>query len=60
MPKADNREYSHKGNEASSFLDQTILDEFFSTIASIAVRLTKDDDRDNNVDDSTSLEVSKK
>jgi hypothetical protein len=57
MKNADKRECSDKENEAQPLLDQALLDEFFSIIASIAVRLTKDDDRYNNGDDSTSPEV---
>jgi len=59
MKNTDKRECSDKENEAQPLLDQALLDEFFSIIASIAVRLTKDDDRDNNSNDSTSPEVSK-
>lgn len=56
---AEIREVRHRKREAQPPLDQALLDEFFSIVASIAVRLTKDDDRDNNVNDSTSPEVSK-
>lgn len=59
MAKFDKKDRKLKKGEAPSSVDQALLDEFFSIIASIAARLTKDDGRDNNVDDSTSPEVSK-
>ncbi len=39
--------------------DEVLLDEFFSMVASIAVRLTKDDTRHDNVDDPAGREVNK-
>lgn len=59
MAKADTKDHNYRKGEAPSSLDQALLDEFLSIVASIAVRLTKDDGRDNNVHDSTSPEVSK-
>lgn len=59
MVKADTGEYNYKKEEAPSSFDQALLDEFFSIIAIIAVRLTKDDTRDINGDDSIKREVSK-
>jgi len=59
MAKSEAKNHYYGKGEASSSLDQALLDDFFSIIASIAVRLTKDNVRDNNGDDSTNSEVSK-
>lgn len=59
MTKSEAKNHHYGKGEASSSLNQALLDEFFCIIASIAVRLTKNDYRDNNTDDSTSTEVSK-
>jgi len=45
--------------EAPASADEALLDEFFSLVASIAVRLTRDDTQRNNGDDSVGREVIK-
>ncbi len=45
--------------EAPTSADDALLDEFFSLVASIATRLTKDDTPSNNDTDSTCREVSR-
>jgi hypothetical protein len=57
MAKFDIRDHNYGKGEASSSLDQALLDEFLSIVASIAVRLTKVDTRDKNGDDSIKREV---
>ena len=59
MAKFDKTDHKLKKGEAPSSLDQALLDEFFSIIASVAVRLTKTDIRDKNADNPTKREVSK-
>ena len=56
MAKSDIKGHNRTG-EAPSSLDQALLDEFLSIIASIALRLTKVDTRDKNGDDSNKQEV---
>ena len=57
MTKFDIKYHNYRKGEAPSSLDQALLDEFLSIIASIAVRLTKVDTRDKNGDDSIKREV---
>lgn len=45
--------------EVPASADEALLDEFFSLVASIARRLTKEDTRHHNSDKSTGREVSK-
>ena len=45
MASTDKIAREKKKDEAPSSLDQVLLDEFFSTIASVAIRLTKTDIR---------------
>jgi hypothetical protein len=56
MTKADEKESSYKEYEALSSLNQALLDEFFSIIACIATRLTKEDSCDKNDNDSDKRE----
>ena len=60
MTKFDIKYHNYRKGEAPSSLDQALLDEFLSIIASIAVRLTKDDTRANNCEDSNKQEASEK
>ena len=48
MAKANKKDYNCRENEASASLNQALLDEFFSIIASIATRLTKVNTCDKN------------
>ena len=57
MTKGEAKNHHYGKCEASSSLDQALLDEFLSIVASIAVRLTKVDTRDKNGDDSIKREV---
>ena len=57
MTKGEAKNHHSEKCEASSSLDQALLDEFLSIVASIAVRLTKVDTRDKNGDDSIKREV---
>ena len=59
MAKFDIKDHNYRKGEATSSLDQALLDEFLSAIANIAVRLTKVDARDKNSDDSIKREVNK-
>lgn len=59
MAKFDKTNHKTKNSKVPSSLDQALLNEFFSIIASVAVRLTKTDVRAKNADDSTKQEVSK-
>ena len=58
MTKPSAKDNKPEKNEATS-LDDALLEEFFSIVASIAVRLTKTDVRAKNADDPTKQEVSK-
>jgi hypothetical protein len=60
MANFDQKDHKRKDDEATSTLDQALLDEFFSIIASITVRLTKDNDYGKNGDDSIKQEVNKR
>ena len=60
MAKFDKKAHKLKKGKAPSSLDQALQDEFFSIIASIATRLTKDDTRAKNCDNSTKQEAGEK
>ena len=57
MAKFDKTDSKLKKGEAPFSLDQALLDEFFSIIASVAVRLTKTDVRAKNADNPIKREV---
>jgi hypothetical protein len=59
MAKSDIKGHNRRKGEAPSPLDQALLDEFLSTIAHIAMRLTKEDSCDKNGNGSNKREVSK-
>jgi hypothetical protein len=60
MAKLEKTGYELEKGEAPTSLDEALLDEFFSIVASVAVRLTKDDIRANNCDESTKQEADEK
>jgi len=57
MAKLGKADYKLKKDEAPSLLDQALQDEFCHVIASIAVRLTRDNNHGKNGDDSIKREV---
>jgi hypothetical protein len=60
LAKTNVRDHNYGKGKTLSSVDQALLDELCSTIADIAVRLTKDKVRDNNCSDSTKQEASEK
>lgn len=60
MAKTNVKDHNYGKGKILSSVDQALLDELCFTIASIAVRLTKDGMRANNCNDSTKQEASEK
>lgn len=56
MAKPDGKDSNPEKDEAMS-LDNALLDEFFSIVASVAIRLTKTDVRAKNADTPIEQEV---
>jgi len=58
MAKLNQTDPKVKKGEATSTLNEALLDEFFANVARITIRLTKSDARDKNTDNLTKQEVS--
>jgi hypothetical protein len=59
MAKAETKDHNSRKRETQPLLDQALLDEFFSTIAGVVIRLTKTGVRDKNANNPTKREASK-
>jgi len=60
MAKFNKTDHKLQKGEAPSSLDQALLDEFFSIIASVAIRLTKTEFRGKNADNPIEQEVNER